>query len=87
MGWGLGFGSILVPLDWNLWFFFGCRHPFDSSKWGRICQFLIKEGVLDKNRVVEPLEALKDDLLVVRRCVFVHNADLNWSAYQIDGLF
>ncbi|ONK66694.1 uncharacterized protein A4U43_C06F11000 [Asparagus officinalis] len=40
-------------------------HPFDSSKWGRICQFLIKEGVLDKNRIVEPLEALKDDLLVV----------------------
>lgn len=40
-------------------------HPFDSSKWGRICQFLIKEGILDKNRVVEPLEASKDDLLVV----------------------
>ncbi|KAL6985521.1 histone deacetylase [Sarracenia purpurea var. burkii] len=40
-------------------------HPFDSSKWGRICKFLIIDGVLDKNHVVEPLEATKDDLLVV----------------------
>jgi histone deacetylase 11 len=40
-------------------------HPFDSSKWGRICQFLISEGVLDHNRLVEPSEANKDDLLVV----------------------
>ncbi|XP_020089514.1 histone deacetylase 2 [Ananas comosus] len=40
-------------------------HPFDSAKWGHICQFLIKEGVLDKARLVEPLEASKDDLLVV----------------------
>ncbi|OVA08454.1 Histone deacetylase superfamily [Macleaya cordata] len=46
--------------------FFGIEklHPFDSSKWGRICQFLIKDGVLDKTRIVEPLEASKDDLLV-----------------------
>lgn len=41
------------------------RHPFDSSKWGRICQFLISEGVLDKKRIVEPLEASRDDLRVV----------------------
>ncbi|KAB5553144.1 hypothetical protein DKX38_010455 [Salix brachista] len=40
-------------------------HPFDSSKWGRICRFLIMDGVLDKNSIVEPLEASKDDLLVV----------------------
>ncbi|CAJ2675243.1 histone deacetylase 2-like protein [Trifolium pratense] len=40
-------------------------HPFDSSKWGRICNFLVSFGVLDKNRIVEPLEASKDDLLVV----------------------
>ncbi|XP_059657071.1 histone deacetylase 2 isoform X4 [Cornus florida] len=40
-------------------------HPFDSSKWGRICRFLIVEGVLDKKQIVEPLEATKDDLLVV----------------------
>ncbi|CAL5359248.1 unnamed protein product [Camellia sinensis] len=39
-------------------------HPFDSSKWGRICRFLIVDGVLDKNRIVEPPEATKDDLLV-----------------------
>ncbi|XP_050219201.1 histone deacetylase 2 isoform X1 [Mercurialis annua] len=40
-------------------------HPFDSSKWGRVCRFLTTEGVLDKNCIVEPLEASKDDLLVV----------------------
>ncbi|KAM7493409.1 hypothetical protein LguiB_028018 [Lonicera macranthoides] len=40
-------------------------HPFDSSKWGRICRFLITDNVLDKKCVVEPLEATKDDLLVV----------------------
>ncbi|XP_022861914.1 histone deacetylase 2-like [Olea europaea var. sylvestris] len=40
-------------------------HPFDSSKWGRICRFLISEGFLDKKNIVEPLEATKDDLRVV----------------------
>ncbi|KAG6483263.1 hypothetical protein ZIOFF_059905 [Zingiber officinale] len=40
-------------------------HPFDSSKWGRICQFLIKEGYLVMNKTVEPLEASEEDLLVV----------------------
>ncbi|KAK9208219.1 hypothetical protein WN944_000573 [Citrus x changshan-huyou] len=40
-------------------------HPFDSSKWGRICQFLSSDGFLDKNCIVEPLEASKEDLLVV----------------------
>eukprot|EP00268_Persea_americana_P029652 TRINITY_DN2866_c0_g1_i9.p1 TRINITY_DN2866_c0_g1~~TRINITY_DN2866_c0_g1_i9.p1 ORF type:complete len:371 (+),score=63.72 TRINITY_DN2866_c0_g1_i9:72-1115(+) len=40
-------------------------HPFDSSKWGRICRFLITKGILDKNSIVEPIEASQDDLLVV----------------------
>ncbi|KAL4570324.1 hypothetical protein LXL04_025976 [Taraxacum kok-saghyz] len=40
-------------------------HPFDSSKWGRICQFLIENGVLNRTSIVEPREATKDDLLVV----------------------
>lgn len=47
-----------------------CRHPFDSSKWGRICRFLISDGVLEKLCVVEPLEASKEDLLVVLATVF-----------------
>jgi histone deacetylase 11 len=55
--------SLTARSRWTwLWL---CRHPFDSSKWGRICKFLTKEGHLEKNRVVEPLEATKDDLLVV----------------------
>ncbi|KDP34107.1 hypothetical protein JCGZ_07678 [Jatropha curcas] len=40
-------------------------HPFDSSKWGRVCRFLVADGALDKNSIVEPLEASQDDLLVV----------------------
>ncbi|BBG95095.1 histone deacetylase 2, partial [Prunus dulcis] len=40
-------------------------HPFDSSKWGRICGFLLVDNVVDKNCIVEPLEASKNDLLVV----------------------
>ncbi|KAG0598758.1 hypothetical protein M758_12G098700 [Ceratodon purpureus] len=42
-----------------------CRHPFDASKWGRIQKFLADEGVLKRKRIVEPLEATRDDLLVV----------------------
>uniref|UniRef100_A0A9I9DDL7 Histone deacetylase domain-containing protein n=1 Tax=Cucumis melo TaxID=3656 RepID=A0A9I9DDL7_CUCME len=41
------------------------RHPFDSKKWGRVCQFLIAAGVLRKDQIIEPLEAKKNDLLVV----------------------
>ncbi|CAO2818046.1 unnamed protein product [Amaranthus hypochondriacus] len=40
-------------------------HPFDSSKWGRICQFLVSAGILDKRCIVEPEEASREDLLVV----------------------
>ncbi|KAL0330711.1 UNVERIFIED_CONTAM: Histone deacetylase 2 [Sesamum angustifolium] len=40
-------------------------HPFDSSKWGRICRFLIAEGLLEQKHIVEPLEAKNEDLLVV----------------------
>jgi histone deacetylase 11 len=40
-------------------------HPFDSSKWGRIERFLVEDGLLDHKRVVEPVEATKEDLLVV----------------------
>ncbi|XP_021739025.1 histone deacetylase 2-like isoform X1 [Chenopodium quinoa] len=59
-----------VPLiyssDYNI-SFLGMEklHPFDSSKWGRICQFLASEGVLDKSCIIEPEEASKEDLLVV----------------------
>ncbi|XP_022140202.1 histone deacetylase 2 isoform X1 [Momordica charantia] len=40
-------------------------HPFDSKKWRRVCQFLVAAGVLRKDQIVEPLEAKKNDLLVV----------------------
>ncbi|AAD40129.1 contains similarity to histone deacetylases; Pfam PF00850, Score=13.3, E=5e-10, N=1 [Arabidopsis thaliana] len=40
-------------------------HPFDSSKWGRVCKFLVSDGFLEEKAIVEPLEASKIDLLVV----------------------
>ncbi|KAK4745547.1 hypothetical protein SAY87_011859 [Trapa incisa] len=52
-------------------------HPFDSSKWGRICQFLISEGVLEKRQIVEPLEASSDDLCVVHSESYLNG--LKWS--------
>ena len=46
------------------------RHPFDASKWGRIQKFLADEGVLNQKRIVEPVEATTDDLLVVFLLLF-----------------
>lgn len=40
-------------------------HPFDSSKWGRIKDFLVKKKVLHPNQIVEPNAAMEEDLLVV----------------------
>ncbi|XP_023635959.1 histone deacetylase 2 [Capsella rubella] len=40
-------------------------HPFDSTKWGRVCKFLVSDGFLEEKSIVEPLEASKTDLLVV----------------------
>ncbi|KAK8545293.1 hypothetical protein V6N13_066580 [Hibiscus sabdariffa] len=48
-------------------------HPFDSSKWGRICQFLISEGYLEKSSIVEPLEASTEDLLVVHTEAYLNS--------------
>ncbi|KAK4366278.1 hypothetical protein RND71_014158 [Anisodus tanguticus] len=57
------------------------QHPFDSSKWGRICRFLTKEGIMDQKHVVEPVEATKDDLLVVHSESYLKslNSSLNVS--------
>ncbi|KAI3835285.1 hypothetical protein MKW98_020401 [Papaver atlanticum] len=65
----------MVPLIYSSSYdiaFFGLEklHPFDSSKWGRICQFLIKDGILQQSQIVEPLEASNDDLLVVIKSIF-----------------
>ncbi|XP_010421467.1 PREDICTED: histone deacetylase 2-like isoform X1 [Camelina sativa] len=40
-------------------------HPFDSTKWGRVCKFLVSDGFLEEKSIVEPLEASMTDLLVV----------------------
>lgn len=41
------------------------RHPFDSTKWRRVCKFLVSDGFLEEKSIVEPLEASNSDLLVV----------------------
>ncbi|RZC81606.1 hypothetical protein C5167_044186 [Papaver somniferum] len=55
-------------------------HPFDSSKWGRICKFLVKDGVLERSRIVEPLEASNDDLLVVHTESYLSSLE---SSYKV----
>lgn len=62
--WKLDHEIIIYEMTWHDLSFI-TRHPFDSSKWGRICQFLITDGILDKGRIVEPLEASREDLLAV----------------------
>ncbi|XP_009631188.1 histone deacetylase 2 isoform X2 [Nicotiana tomentosiformis] len=56
-------------------------HPFDASKWGRICRFLSKNGIVDQKHIVEPVEATKDDLLVVHSESYLKslNSSLNVS--------
>ncbi|PWA95127.1 histone deacetylase 2 [Artemisia annua] len=58
-------------------------HPFDSSKWGRICQFLVENGVLDRERIVEPLEATKDDLLVVHSESYLNSLKISLNVAKI----
>ncbi|KAG9455699.1 hypothetical protein H6P81_000207 [Aristolochia fimbriata] len=48
-------------------------HPFDSAKWGRICQFLMEGGVLDKKKIVDPVEASEEDLLVVHSKLYLRS--------------
>ncbi|KMZ59739.1 Histone deacetylase 2 [Zostera marina] len=61
--------------------FFGIEklHPFDSSKWGRICGYLVKDGTLKKNQIVEPLEASEDDLLVVHSKSYLKSLENSWN--------
>ncbi|KAK3156380.1 hypothetical protein QOZ80_2AG0106560 [Eleusine coracana subsp. coracana] len=57
---------VVYSPDYDITFHgFEKQHPFDSSKWGRVCNFLVETGLLQKDRMVEPLEASEEDLLVV----------------------
>lgn len=42
-----------------------CRHPFDSTKWRRVLDFLVDQGRICPSRVVAPREASHQDLLTV----------------------
>ena len=58
---------IIYSGDYNISFLGLERiHPFDSGKWGRVFQLLVKKGLLKgAEDVVKPLEASRDDLAVV----------------------
>ncbi|CAD6336477.1 unnamed protein product [Miscanthus lutarioriparius] len=58
-------------------------HPFDSAKWGRICRYLTREGYLDKKRMVEPLEASKEDLLVVHTEAYLNSLK---SSFRVSSI-
>lgn len=52
-------------------------HPFDSSKWGRIKDLLVKSGLLHPKQIVEPNAATEEDLLVVHPKDYLQS--LKWS--------
>ncbi|CAN6207427.1 unnamed protein product [Urochloa humidicola] len=58
-------------------------HPFDSAKWGRICRYLTREGHLEKKRLVEPLEACKEDLLVVHTEAYLNSLKCSFRVASI----
>ncbi|CAN6220997.1 unnamed protein product [Urochloa humidicola] len=58
-------------------------HPFDSAKWGRICRYLTREGHLDKKQLVEPLEACKEDLLVVHTEAYLKSLKCSFRVANI----
>ncbi|KAI3992529.1 hypothetical protein MKX01_022620 [Papaver californicum] len=78
----------MVPLIYSSSYdiaFFGIErlHPFDSSKWGRIFQFLIKDGVIEPSQIVEPLEASYDDLLVVHTESYLNSLNSSSNVSKI----
>ncbi|CAN7080405.1 unnamed protein product [Brassica oleracea var. botrytis] len=48
-------------------------HPFDSTKWRRVCKFLVSDGFLEEKSIVEPLEASNSDLLVVHSLNYLNS--------------
>ncbi|AQL04110.1 Histone deacetylase 11 [Zea mays] len=58
-------------------------HPFESAKWGRICRYLTREGYLDKKQMVEPLEACKEDLLVVHTEAYLNSLKCSFRVSSI----
>ncbi|CAH8302231.1 unnamed protein product [Eruca vesicaria subsp. sativa] len=48
-------------------------HPFDSTKWRRVCKFLVSDGFLEEKSIVEPLEASNSDLLVVHSLDYLNS--------------
>ncbi|KAG2612432.1 hypothetical protein PVAP13_4KG281260 [Panicum virgatum] len=58
-------------------------HPFESAKWGRICRYLTREGHLEKRKLVEPLEACKEDLLVVHTEAYLNSLK---SSYRVASI-
>uniref|UniRef100_A0A914CPU7 Histone deacetylase domain-containing protein n=1 Tax=Acrobeloides nanus TaxID=290746 RepID=A0A914CPU7_9BILA len=55
--------------------FFGIEklHPFDSKKWGNVFHFLKEAGMLAEDSVIEPIEATREDLLVVHTKCYLHS--------------
>ncbi|XP_025809469.1 histone deacetylase 2-like isoform X4 [Panicum hallii] len=59
------------------------QHPFDSSKWGRVRNSLEDAGLLQSDRIVEPLEASEDDLLVVHSESYLNSLESSEKVARI----
>ncbi|XP_024378461.1 histone deacetylase 2 isoform X1 [Physcomitrium patens] len=58
-------------------------HPFDASKWSHVQNFLSDDGVLKQKRIVEPVEATRDDLLVVHTEKYLDSLNSSYVVAQI----
>lgn len=71
---------IIYSGDYNISFMGLERvHPFDSGKWGRVFQLLVKKGLLKgAEDIVKPLEASRQDLAVVHSSEYLDSLNVSY---------
>ncbi|KAF5285340.1 hypothetical protein FQA39_LY04439 [Lamprigera yunnana] len=76
--------SIVYRPEYNV-HFLGVEklHPFDAKKWGAIFQFLKKAGLIDETTIVEPKEAMMDDLLSVHSRNYIKSLSCSFNVARI----
>ncbi|CAF5039680.1 unnamed protein product, partial [Rotaria sp. Silwood1] len=69
---------IIYSSNYNIGFLYMEKlHPFDSSKWGSIINFLQQAKMITNDTIVTPNEATTNDLLLVHTKHYL--SSLKWS--------
>ena len=79
---------IVYSNDYNISFLGLERvHPFDSGKWGRVFQILVKRGLLKGSEdTVQPLEANLDELALVHSTEYLDSLNVRFYAITTNNL-